>query len=67
MFSVKAQTVSICLNNSQTLSRSQKNIGNMVNNRSKCERAYGVGKLKDTMTDHYILCVVTFCFMGTLA
>ena len=24
-------------------------------------------KLKDMMTDHYILCVVTFCFMGTLA
>ena len=30
------------------------------------ERAYGVCKLKDEMTDHYILCVVTFCFMGTL-
>ena len=32
----------------------------------KCERAYGVCKLKDTTTDHCILCVVTFCFMGTL-
>ena len=32
----------------------------------KCERAYGVCKLKDTTTDHYILCVVTFCFIGTI-
>ena len=35
MFSVKPKTVSICLSNSQTLSRYQKNIGKMVNNRSK--------------------------------
>ena len=42
---------------------SEKNIGK-INNRS---RAYGVCKLKDTMTDHYVLCIVTLCFMGTLA
>ena len=32
----------------------------------KCVRAYGVCKLKGTTTDHYILCVVTFCCMGTI-
>ena len=35
MFSAKAKTVSICLSKSQTLSRYQKNIGKMINNRSK--------------------------------
>ena len=29
----------------------------------KCERAYGVCKLKNTTTDHYILCVVTFLWV----
>ena len=37
------------------------NIYKMINNCSKMSKGiYGVCKLKDTMTDHYILCVVTF-------
>ena len=66
MFSTNVQTVLICLSNSQTLSRYQKNIENDKTFVPKCERAYGVCKSKDTMTDHYILCVVTFCLMVTL-
>ena len=66
MFSTKVQTVFIFLSNSQTLSKYQKSIENDKTIVPKCERAYGVCKLKDAMIDHYILCVVTFCFMGTL-
>ena len=51
MFSTKVQTVLICMSNSQTLSRYDKK------NVPKCERAYGVFKLKDTMTDQYV-CVL---------
>ena len=63
MFSMKVQTVFICLSNSQTLSEEHWKV---TKQSFQCERAYGVCKLKDTMTDHYTLCVVTFCFMGTL-
>ena len=66
MFSTKVQTVFIFLSNMQKLSRYQKSIGKRQTIVPKYERAYGVSKLEDTMTDHYILCVVTFCFMGIL-